>query len=60
MNSITGVCPVCDAKVNLNFDVHVSEVISCFECKSRLVVETIDKENAALAKAPDVEEDWGE
>jgi lysine biosynthesis protein LysW len=55
-------CPVCDGTVTLNSDVEATEVVSCSECKSRLVVESIDKEKktATLAKAPDVEEDWGE
>ena len=60
MNSISGACPVCDAQVALNSDTQVSEVISCPDCKSKLVVEKLDKQKSVLAKAPKVEEDWGE
>ena len=62
MKTISANCPVCDAIVTLNSDVETTEVVSCSECKSKLVVESLDekKQNATLAKAPDVEEDWGE
>ena len=60
MNSIKGTCPICDAEITLNSDTHVSEVVSCSDCKSRLVVEALDNQKATLIKAPDVEEDWGE
>ena len=60
MNSISGACPVCDAHIDLNSDVQVSEVISCSDCKTKLVVEKLDKQKSVLARAPKVEEDWGE
>lgn len=60
MNIITGVCPICDGAVRLNDGVEVSEIISCDECKTRLVVECIENQAVTLIKAPDVEEDWGQ
>ncbi len=53
-------CIVCDAEVLLPEDVQESEVVTCKECKSRLVVVSLVKKSATLSKAPDVEEDWGE
>lgn len=53
-------CPVCDAGIQLQNDVVESEVVSCNECKTRLVVENRNGENVTLSKAPEVEEDWGE
>jgi len=53
-------CIICDADVSFPKDVEESEVITCSDCKSRLVVEKIDRKKVILAKAPDVEEDWGE
>jgi len=60
MNQVSGTCPVCDAEVALSSDAHVSEVVSCSDCKSKLVVKSLVKGKAVLAKAPEVEEDWGE
>jgi lysine biosynthesis protein LysW len=37
-----------------------SEVVSCNDCKNRLVVESIAAKTVSLTKAPEVEEDWGE
>ena len=53
-------CIVCDATVSIPGDAQESEVITCSDCKSRLVVEKIDGKKVILGKAPDVEEDWGE
>lgn len=53
-------CVVCDADVKLPQDTQVSEVISCVECKTGLVVENINDKTIRLSKAPAVEEDWGE
>jgi len=60
MNTITGICPICDAPVALTADVEVSEVVTCSDCKSPLVVKNIDRQTATLENAPQVEEDWGE
>lgn len=60
MKKIQGTCPICDAPISIPDDSQVSEVISCTDCKSKLVIENISGQMATLAKAPDVEEDWGE
>lgn len=58
--TLKGICPICDAEITLPADTVESEVVSCTDCKSRLVVESVEKQKASLTKAPDVEEDWGE
>lgn len=58
--SFEGSCPVCDAHVSVLKDSEVSEIVSCPECKARLVVESISEKQVVLHKAPDIEEDWGE
>lgn len=53
-------CPVCDAMVTLPNDVEESEIITCPECHSRLVVTNLKAKTTTLEEAPKVEEDWGE
>lgn len=53
-------CPVCDAKITLSSNVEESEIVTCPDCQSRLVVEKNDKNDFILNQAPEVEEDWGE
>ena len=57
---MTSNCPVCDASVALSSDVAESELITCPECKSMLVVESVSQSEAKLAQAPQIEEDWGQ
>ncbi len=58
--SPTGNCAVCDLTIMLPAGTRETELLTCKDCKTRLVVEKIDGENATLAQAPAVEEDWGE
>ncbi len=60
MSSILTVCPVCDATTKLSSEVQPAEVISCTDCRSRLVIESLTANKAVLKEAPEVEEDWGE
>lgn len=60
MNMIQVNCPTCDAGVALSADAEVSEVITCLDCKSKLVLESLNQDKATLGVAPKVEEDWGE
>jgi lysine biosynthesis protein LysW len=53
-------CSICDAPVELQEGVEVSEVVTCADCGSRLVVESITNHQVLLAQAPAIEEDWGE
>lgn len=60
MSTSSGPCPVCDVSVTLPEKTEESEIISCNDCKSRLVVEKVENNNVMLAQAPAIEEDWGE
>lgn len=60
MANLSGACPVCDAKVTTPADVEESEIISCKDCDSRLVVAAVNKNTVKLDKAPEIEEDWGQ
>lgn len=60
MSDINATCPVCDAQVSLSQDTEVSEIITCPECETRLVVEEVGKGNVRLEEAPEIEEDWGQ
>ena len=53
-------CSICNAEVTLPKNVELTEIVSCHDCHSKLVVEKINKNSVILTKAPDVEEDWGE
>lgn len=55
-----GTCPICDNQFNFQDDLEVSEIITCQECGSRLVVVSLEKNKVNLEEAPQVEEDWGE
>lgn len=59
MQTYKAQCPICDAQFTLS-GVELSEIVSCSECKSRLVIKAIQSNQAQLAEAPAVEEDWGE
>ena len=58
--SMEGTCPICEAEVSLKEDILVSEILSCPDCHSVLVVEAIDDQRASLREAPAIEEDWGQ
>ncbi len=60
MSIITTNCLVCDGTVVLKEGTEVSEIISCPECSTKLVVESVGDGNVVLSQAPEVEEDWGE
>ena len=53
-------CPVCDVEVTLENNTEESEIISCPECKTRLVVTSLKMKSAILEESPKIEEDWGE
>lgn len=53
-------CPICDAKLTLQKSTEESEIISCSECHTRLVVAQMKGAFATLEEAPKVEEDWGQ
>ncbi|MFH1848989.1 MAG: lysine biosynthesis protein LysW [archaeon] len=51
-------CPECGAGLNVADNVESGELISCSDCGSEL--EVISTNPVSIAKAPEVEEDWGE
>jgi alpha-aminoadipate carrier protein LysW len=53
-------CPVCDSEVTLPEGTEVSEIVSCADCHTRLVVSALVNGAPTLVEAPKVEEDWGE
>lgn len=53
-------CPVCMGEVVIPSGTEVSEIITCQDCSSRLVVTNLTPTGATLEQAPEVEEDWGE
>ena len=55
-----GTCPVCDAPITIPANTEVSEILTCGECQTRVVVQEITKTTVTLGQAPAVEEDWGE
>lgn len=56
----SGNCAVCDLPITLAPGTRATEVITCTDCKTRLVVEKVEGVNATLVQAPAVEEDWGQ
>ena len=60
MTKLTGKCPICDAEVGVTNDTQETEIITCTECESRIVVEAINGAKLSLEEAPVIEEDWGQ
>lgn len=60
MKKLNGLCAVCGGSLNIPQNIEVSEIITCGECHTRLVVDKIEADRIVVNKAPDVEEDWGE
>lgn len=58
--SAQGYCPVCFALIVPGGMVVESEILSCPECRSLLVVDGREGSRLVLAEAPRIEEDWGE
>jgi len=57
---LNGTCPICEANLRVNEDVQISEILTCPDCNSLLVIESIEDHTISLTKAPEIEEDWGE
>lgn len=58
--NLNGACPICDTGLNLKEDVLISEILSCPDCNSLLVVDSIEDHRLVLKQAPQLEEDWGQ
>lgn len=57
---ITANCPICDFKLTIPKNTELSEIITCSDCHSKLVVTKLAATGATLEQAPAVEEDWGQ
>ncbi len=58
--NLGGSCPVCEEVTFLPEEVEESEILTCHDCQSTLVVASIDNCVVTLEEAPVMEEDWGE
>lgn len=60
LNMLINNCPVCDSTLSIPSHTEASELVSCPDCHTRLVVANITNSIPAFQEAPKVEEDWGE
>lgn len=51
---LAGVCPSCYAYVMLAPSIRESEVITCGDCRTPLVVEHVSATTASLARTPEI------
>ena len=51
-------CVECGADVSLHDDIEVGEILDCDTCGAEL--EVVEVSPPVLARAPELEEDWGE
>jgi Zn-finger nucleic acid-binding protein len=58
--SLRGNCPLCAALILRSAAVDETEILSCPECLSMLVVDRLEGNNLILGEAPEIEEDWRE
>lgn len=55
-----GECPVCAALLSRPSSIEETEILTCDECRSPLVVDRRVGVKLILGEAPRIEEDWGE
>lgn len=58
--NLRGSCPVCEEMTFISEEVEESEILTCHDCQSQLVVVCVDNRLVTLEEAPVMEEDWGE
>ncbi|MBM3228860.1 lysine biosynthesis protein LysW [Candidatus Parvarchaeota archaeon] len=51
-------CTECASQITLKEGTEVGEIITCPDCGTKLEVKSVSP--PSLAKAPEVQEDWGE
>lgn len=56
--ALSAQCPECRGLVGVSDDLLVAEIVICQHCASEL--EVVATGPVVLARAPEVEEDWGE
>ncbi len=57
---IRGECPMCAADIIAAEGLEESEILTCPECQSKLVVDGRQGQSLFFSEAPAIEEDWGE
>jgi len=55
-----GECPVCAARLSRPPSIEETEILTCDECRSPLVVDRRIGRQLIFGEAPRIEEDWGE
>lgn len=55
-----GECPVCAALLSRPLSIEETEILTCDECRSALVVDRRVGGRLFFGEAPRIEEDWGE
>lgn len=58
--AVSGECPVCAARLFRPSSIEETEILTCDECRSVLVVERRVDGLVILGAAPRIEEDWGQ
>lgn len=56
---VRGECPMCAAEILVAEGTEESEILTCPECQSKLVVDRLQAQSLVLSEAPVIEEDWG-
>ncbi|MER5601240.1 lysine biosynthesis protein LysW [Streptomyces sp. NPDC002265] len=51
-------CPECEDEVQISQSARLNEIVDCAGCRSELEIVALSP--MVLARAPEVEEDWGE
>lgn len=55
-----GNCPLCAAFILSGRKVEETEILTCPECQTMLVVDRINGKSLILSEAPEIEEEWEE
>jgi len=58
--ALRGECPICAASIAPVHGVEETEILTCPDCQSPLVVDGFEGQRLRLSEAPRIEEDWGE
>jgi lysine biosynthesis protein LysW len=60
VTEVRGSCPICSAAIIAAEGLEETEILTCPECQSKLVVDSRQGQSLILGEAPLIEEDWGE
>jgi alpha-aminoadipate/glutamate carrier protein LysW len=56
--TIAPACPECEEPVQIGESARLNEIVECVGCRNELEILALSP--LVLARAPEVEEDWGE